>query len=372
MQKMLFIYGPLNAGGAERVLLDFLSNLDRKKYDISLCLMIDGGTLAHEIPKDIKTFALWTDYNLNYKLAYRTSIWFGNDYLFKRVLHKKIKDEYDVIISFLEGMPLKLHSLLLYNSKNITWVHADLDKHRYSQNSFYKKREQEAYEKMDTVVCVSKDTEKAFLRRFQNFKKPTLSIYNPIDNLKIQTLSKAFVVEKSEKFKIVLVGRLTEPKRIDRALRVAALCKSEKLNIQFQIVGDGEFRDELKKMVADLDINDYVEFVGYQNNPYPYIKEADVLLSSSAYEGFGLVLCEAMCLGVPAIATKTAGPSEIIGDNRYGLLCEHDDKAIFEAIKELCNNIDLQKHYKEMGLKRALDFSVTNAMEQFDQMIDGK
>lgn len=370
-KKILFIYGPLNAGGAERVLLDFLKNLDRNKYDISLCQTISGGKLFNELPNDIKLISLCQNYNLYYKIAYRASIWLGNDFLFKRVIQKKIKENYDVVISFLEGMPLKIHTLIDSNAKNITWVHIDLDNFRYTESNFFRKKEREAYMKMDEIICVSQDTKNAFLKRFSGIENTVSTIYNPIDILTIKKLAEnEDRLLKDNVFKIVIVGRLTFQKKIERVVEVAAKFLNYNIPTKFFIVGDGELKKELQFLVKKFQVEHLVEFVGYQSNPYPYIKNADLLLSTSAYEGFGLVLCEAMALGTPVVSTKTAGPTEIIGANEFGLLCDHSIESIFEALKTMIESEELRNCYIQKGFERVKEYSLENALNQFDQLID--
>lgn len=291
--KLLFIYGPLGGGGAERVLIDLLSNLDQEKYDIDLCLMTGQGILLPEVPSHVNIIPLWPTYTNYYKLAFRLSKWGITDYLFKRVLANKLGSKYDVEISFLEGMPLKLHALMKTTAKKITWVHCDLYNFHYTNNQFKKGEELKAYSKMDTIVCVSNDALLAFNKRFPTCDTTKQVIYNPVDIAKIQLLSTAFVPVKTERFTIVTVGRLTMPKKIDRILRLAARLKNEKVNCQFQIIGDGELKTDLQKLASELQVEDCVEFLGFVKNPYPYIKNADLMVVSSGFEGFGLVVCEA-------------------------------------------------------------------------------
>lgn len=367
--KLLFIYGPLNAGGAERVLLDYLHNLDRATYDISLCLIVDGGTLLHEMPEDIQTFSLFPSYNWHYKFAYRISIWFGLDFLFQRILKQKINQNYDVIISFLEGMPLKMHSLMDSKAKNYTWVHADLDLHRYTQANFYKGDELAAYKKMDKIILVSKNAENSFLKRFPSLAIKTEVILNPVDIKKVNILSKQVCLKVNITPTIVSIGRLTNPKQIHRLLFVAKKFFKSGIPVKFQIIGDGELRLDLENLAKELQVDHLVSFLGYQANPYPYIKSADVLVSASSYEGFGLVLCEAMALGVPVVSTKTAGPIEIIGNNEFGLLCEHDVDAIYKALKQMLENNELREYYIQKGQERVKDFSLENALQHFDKLL---
>ena len=157
---------------------------------------------------------------------------------------------------------------------------------------------------------------------------------------------------------------------MDRVIRLAARFKQEQIKVRFQIIGDGELKAELLVLRKILDVEDVVEFIGFVKNPFPYIKSADLLLLSSAFEGFGLVVCEAMCLGVPVVSTKTAGPTEIIDNNKYGLLCDHDDESIYNNVKRMIEDDALRLHYKEVGLQRVKDFSVENTLTQFDQLIN--
>lgn len=369
MKKILFIYGPLGGGGAERVLIDLLANLDYSRYEVDLCLMVNGGVLLPEVPKQVNIIPLWEKYSLYYKIAYRESKWLGSNFLFKRKLKQKLSKKYDVEISFLEGMPLKLHALMNSQAKKITWVHCDLFTFHYTKHQFAKGEELRAYNKMVTVVCVSNDALQAFEKRYPNCIAEKKVIYNPIDTKKILRMADADLVQKNEKFTIITVGRLTPPKKMDRVIRLAARFKKEQIDVRFQIIGDGELKEELLSLRRELMVEDLVEFTGFVKNPFPYIKKADMMFVSSGYEGFGLVVCEAMCLGVPVVSTKTAGPTEIIDNNRYGLLCEHDDESIYLAVKQLIDNPNLRGKYTEAGLERAQDFSVVNTLIEFDKLL---
>ncbi|MGZ9675080.1 glycosyltransferase [Flavobacterium sp. GNP001] len=368
MKKILFLYGPLNAGGAERVLIDILRNLDYKRYDVTLCLMVNQGVLLHEIPKEVTLISLWNDYSLYYKIAFRMSVWFSNSFMFTRILKKKIIEEYDVEVSFLEGMPLKLHGLLNTKAKKISWVHCDLYNFHYTNKQFEKNEELATYNKMDKVVCVSNDAKLAFEKRFPTCSSEITVIYNPIDRKKIELMAQDSST-KSPVFTIVCVGRLTLPKKMDRVIRLASRLKEEHYQVHFQIIGEGELRADLLAQIADFNVSDYVTLLGYVANPFPHMKNADLLLLSSGFEGFGLVVCEAMVLGVPVVSTKTAGPIEIIDENRYGLLCDHDDESIYEAVKKMINDEALRNHFQKVGYTRAQDFSVENTIKQFEALL---
>ncbi|MGB3343722.1 MAG: glycosyltransferase [Aequorivita sp.] len=369
--KLLFIYGPLGGGGAERVLIDILNNLDKSKYDADLCLIVNQGILLSEVPSNITIIPLWKSYNSYYKLAYRLSKWGISDYLFKRVLSKKLKKKYDVEISFLEGMPAKLHGMTKSSGKKISWVHCDLYNFPYEKQLYSKGDDLKTYNSMDRIVCVSKDALGAFSKRFPDCKTPIEVIYNPIDISKILKKSHQEIeVNNKHSLTVITVGRLTLQKRIDRIIRLAKRMKLEQENIHFQIIGDGELKEELLLLRKKLDVEDYVSFKGFVNNPYPYIADADIMLLPSGYEGFGLVVCEAMALGIPVISTKTAGPTEIIDNNRYGLLCNHDDHSIYDAVMKMYRLEQMRQEYSDLGRQRAEDFSVHHTMESLYALIN--
>lgn len=369
-KKILFIYGPLGGGGAERVLLDLLSNMDYSTYEVDLCVIVNQGILLTDVPKHVNVIPLWENYSLYYKIAYRLSIWFGINIMFRKVLKEKITKQYFAEISFLEGMPLKLHALMKTKSKKITWVHCDILNFPYEANQFAKGEELKAYNKMDTVVCVSNDALIAFRNRFPACNSDIQMIYNPIDTEKILRLSNEYQLETDGTFTVVTVGRLTPQKKMDRVIRLASRMKQEQIRVRFQIIGDGELKNELLLLRNELDVEDIVEFKGFVKNPFPYIKSADLMFVSSGFEGFGLVVCEAMCLGVPVVSTKTAGPTEIIDENKFGLLCDHDDESIYNTVRMIYEKPELREYYQEKGRERAKMFEVKRTVESLENILN--
>ena len=362
--KYIFITGPLNGGGAERVLLDILHNFDYMQHEVHVCQIVAGGQLMKEIPEQVKQLHLWPTYTLGYKLANHISNKLGIDYFIRYRMRQVLTEEYDVAISFLEGTPLKFHAIGQPKAKrHYSWVHCDLYNFPYEKGQFRSENEElKAYNAMDAVICVAKDTEKAFNKRFPTIKTTVRTIYNPVDITKVQRMGNACTIE-NKNFTVLCLGRISPQKKFDRVVRVAALLKTKGLPIHFQIIGQGELKSEIEQMIKDYGVQDRVEIKPFQSNPFPYVKAAEVLLSSSVAEGFSLVICEAMALGTPVIATRTAGPIEILQD-KYGLLCEHDDETIAAAVEQMFLNPDLRRNCAETARARVQDFAVENTMKQ--------
>ena len=362
-KKYLFIYGQINCGGAERVLIDILNNFDYSSNEVDLLQIIGGGDLSDELPKEVNILTAWNSYSLNYKHANKLSTKFSNNTLFKIKLQKVLCDKkYDVAISFLEGMPLKIHSLVTSIAKrNYSWVHCDLYSNPYEKNLFRKNDELYAYNIMDSIICVSSETKDAFIKRFPKCNSNINVIYNPLDFVKIKKLSTEYSVNNTD-YTIVVVGRLVCQKKIDRVIRIAKKIKDDNLPITIQIIGDGVLKNKLMDFAKNLNVDKHIQFLGYKKNPYPYIKAANLLLSTSENEGFSLVICEAMCLDIPVISTKTCGPLEILDNNKYGILCDHNDDSIYNAIKLLYSDKELSKKYSNGGYDRVKMFSIENCM----------
>lgn len=368
--RYLFIDGQLNAGGAERVLLDILNHFDYDKHDVTLLQVIGGGTLADEIPAQVNVISAWSSYDNSYKIATRLALKLGIKSIWRNRLLKSLNEaKFDVAISFLEGMPLKAHSLITdVAEQNYSWVHVDLFTSHYESPMFASEQDElECYNKMDGVIAVAQGTADAFKQRFPSCISPVKVIYNPIDVEKINRMAFEEAIE-NKTFTIAVVGRISPPKKLDRVIRLARRLKDSKLDVQIQLIGDGNLRGELEQMAQALEVTDIVQFLGFKRNPYPYIKAADLLLSTSGWEGFSLVICEAMALGTPVVATRTAGPTEIIGENEYGVLCEHDDDSIFKAVKNIIIDVDMYKHYSRKGLQRVQLFSPSNLICKLEDL----
>lgn len=370
-KRILLIDGPLGGGGAERVLIDILRNIDYSRFDVDLAVICRGGVLMDEVPSVVNIIELWPGYSWDYKLAYRVSKWFHCNWLLSRKMNgPKLRRDYDIEISFLEGMPLKLGALRTTKAKKATWVHADLFTHKYEADQFYPGEELEAYNKMDVIVNVSKDSEDAFCRRFPDCVAEKRVIYNPIDRAKIESLAGEYDVANSvNAMTVITVGRVSSPKKPERLLQVAKLACDAGLPVRFKWVGDGELRSQMMALRDQMGLTDMVEFTGFCKNPFPHIKSADIMMVTSDFEGFCLVICEAMCLGVPVISTRTAGPTEIIGANEFGVLTDLTPEALFNALKRWVDNPAERKAQALKSFARPSAYSVDKTIELLYNLI---
>lgn len=165
---------------------------------------------------------------------------------------------------------------------------------------------------------------------------------------------------------VLAAGRLVAQKAYPDLIRAFA-CLIQALPARLIVLGHGPLQAELVALTYDLGVGECVEFVGYQPNPYSYMARASVLVLASHYEGFGIVLLEALACGVPVVATDCpSGPREILADGEYGLLVPvGDPQALAESMRRLLTDPALAAKLREDGVKRAAEFSIERVADQF-------
>ena len=200
----------------------------------------------------------------------------------------------------------------------------------------------------DIIITQSKSMDED-LKNYIN--KKTKVIYNPISLKNILSLSeeKSSIKLDSKFLNIVSVGRLAHEKDYKTAILSIAKLKNKIKNIKYFILGEGELKEELIKYSISLGLNEDVVFTGHLKNPFPIIKNANLLLLTSLYEGFSNVILESLALKTPVVATDSPGGNrEIILNSENGFLAKtgnSDDivQKIMLVNKQQNYNIDLSK-----------------------------
>ena len=368
MKKILFIHQNLQGGGAEKVLLDIINNFDFTTYEVTLLLYEGTGIYQNQLDQRVRVISLLSSKEV-VVLGYlrKLSLWFLLDVYLKLKLNSSLKDNrYDTIISFMEGISVKCHSFLINRSKkNISWVHIDLVLNNWCSNEFRSLQEQRMiYKKIDRIVAVSDGVKTSFEKLFPGLHADV--IYNLIDRRQIYEKARQDQYKKT-RFTVCNVGRLAEQKRQDRIVEVAEICKKNNLDIDFIILGQGPLLDMLKSMVKERGLNK-VHFLGFKSNPYPFIASSDVFLLTSDSEGYPLVVCEALCLGKPIIATDITGPHELLCDGS-GILTTKEPIQIYNALYELYTNKKLLAQYNEKALAKSSIFDIARQMHDIYQVL---
>lgn len=270
--------------------------------------------------------------------------------LFQKSYYKKyIQDNYDIEIAFLEGPITRLISTKNKSTKKIAWIHNDIS--RVYGNSLKAKIklmiDRSIYNKYQKLVFVSKDNKEVFDIRYPNIKPSEEVIYNYINS---QT-----VMEKAEEtidfefdhnqINFLTVARLVEQKGIDRLIRIHRELIANHYNNKFYIIGDGPERKKLEKLIEEEHLEKTFILFGAKENPYPYIKQADIFCLLSKFEGYGMVLEEAKILNKPIIITNTAA-REAVENYKNAVIVENDEHEIYNKLKYIIEN-DIQTFENE-------------------------
>lgn len=359
----------LNAGGAEKVLIELLKFIDYSLFDITLVLYWKEGVYLSDISDNVHTIGLFKKRNILSRLFFRMSR-NGFDMPLRILLNKKLEHCTDLSISFMEGIPVKMQDLYVSSAQRLSWVHTDLLSDHWTRSFFTPGTEELIYGKCQQILFVSKVSLNNFKKVFPHVYARMDTFYNPIDK---ETIQNNILPEKGKNnvFSIVSVGRLTVQKSYDKLISAVAILKNRGKIVRLQIVGDGPLREQLDILVDNLNLNSEVSLFGYQKNPYAFMAKADLFVSSSYVEGYPLVICEALCLGIPVLATETAGALEIL-EGGYGYIVNHTPESLADGIEKLIDNPELLMRYKLKAKERSLSFDINKTVKEFEFLLSDK
>lgn len=227
------------------------------------------------------------------------------------------------------------------------------------------------YVRADAVVGVSKGVVED-LSTSLSLGNKVHTIYNPFDLQKISKQSLEEVDELLPDKYIVGVARLAPQKNFQVLLEAFSRLHTSFPELHLVICGEGEQEVSLKKLAQEYGIDSKTHFVGFKENPFPYMRKSMLLVSTSLWEGFSNILIEGMAAGTVIISSNCpSGPAEILGEgNKYGILTEVGNvQDLTEQITLLVNNEELRMKYLVAGEKRCLDFSTESTVSRYLQII---
>lgn len=234
------------------------------------------------------------------------------------------------------------------SSYKIAWIHSDFTKCTGIFDWFNnEEKTKNAYKQFNKIVCVSQYAKEKFTERI-GIKENIIVRYNINLTDDIKNKAEEKIEEKFNKntFKVCTVDRLVEGKEYDRLLRIHKRLIYEDLKHALIIVGDGPDREKLTKYINDNNLNNSVYLLGRKANPYKYIKNSDLFVCSSRWEGFSTVISEAVILEKPVLTTRISGTEELFLNSEYGLITENDEKSLYKGLKDILNNNEFYFNYQ--------------------------
>lgn len=341
-KKVLFYTSGIGLGGVERVILEVLKLIDKDKFDIKLALQYENENLfEEEIPKEVDYKYMLPLNIINRSLYYRSrkknifyKVLYSLNMMYEKYIIKKNYLEYskdrDIVIDFKSGDFLKLITLNK-NQRKICWFHSDITKlNRYLER---KNKLRKQLSLVDKIVCICNEMKEELVHEMLELENKIDVIYNPFDIEKI--LKKAedideLSIEDKEKMKeeyIIMVSRLElKMKDFFTLFKAFEIVRNKYRNIKLYLLGDGPDREIIQKKIEEMKLGENIILLGQRKNPYPWIKNAKILVHSSLSEGFGLVLVEGLILEKNIVSTNCkVGPKEILNNGKYGTLVKIED-----------------------------------------------
>lgn len=313
----------LQGGGAERVVLTLGQGFHDLGYEVHIVRF--KPLVEYELNPNLNYHLLrYKPYKLIIGEQRRNKIFARavDDYILNKI------GKPDIVLSNLERA-----DSVLSNSKldNIVYViHNTLSlSNKFSQvkdTDKLKSKLIDIYSK-HPCVCVSNGVKEDFIKNIGKVSAMT-AIHNPIDRDYIRKMADAFVPEYQNY--VIHVGSFKRAKRHDVLLK--AYAKTDQ-SMPLLLLGQGKFKKEMERLAITLNVQDKVVFLGFRDNPFPYIKHAQFKVLTSDWEGFALVIAEALALGTPVISTDCpSGPSELLPE--YNLMPMNDIDAIADKLNQ--------------------------------------
>ena len=368
MKNILFLIHDLGQGGAEKVLVNLVNNMDRSKFDISVTVLFGGGVNEQFLAPDIHFHAVFPK-----EVP-------GNSKLMKLLtpvqLHKLcVKEHYDIEVSYLEGPSARVISGCQDpDTKLVSWIHVEQHTMDKLAGSFRSEKEARAcYDRFDQTVCVSQYVHDDFCRLL-DFQKPCRVLYNTVESDKILTGAGEAAPELADdgKIRLIAVGTLKQSKGYMRLLNIIKRLRDEQYPMHLYILGIGPLQAEMEEYIRRNELQDTVTLLGYQTNPYKYVSKCDLFVCASFAEGFSTAATEALIVGTPVCTVEVSGMKEMLGENNeWGIVTENNEEALYQGIKELLDDPVLLAHYKEKASRRGSDFSTKETVRAVENMLLG-
>jgi glycosyltransferase involved in cell wall biosynthesis len=393
--KMLIANIHMKPGGNRRSLLNLLSNIDMENNEVDLFLFAREENVREDIDR-IKGVRL-LDESLLLKMFYTPlKTYYEKNEISKMVLKKGISfltrvigtrkmllflmlfqrrlGGYDVAISFAHdkwvggfyGGCNDFVKRKVSAKRKVAWIHNDPYKLAFTRDICEK-----TYKEFDCIVNVSKACKEKFDEIIPRYKGKSVVVYNMFNAGDIRNMAAECNPYDYGGFKIVTVARIFNlQKRIDRIIECCRRLKSDGIGgFRWYVVGDGPDMSWLTEKAASEGLEDIVIFEGHKENPYPYMKHADVFVLTSRYEAQGMVLTESLVTGTPVIVTDYEEAFEFVKHNLNGIITVNSTDGVHGAVKDILLHKEILLPLR--GYIAQQDFDNSPAVEQFWSAIKG-
>lgn len=365
-KRLLFFINTLSCGGAEKVLVDLVNTL-KNQYDVTVVSVL-GGTYENSLSDDVKYRKIVNCKNA-FLQKFFSKIIFKTPYCIVNAFF--LRGKFDIEVAYLGGFSTKVIAHRRSKAKKIAFVHTDVSKSGKYDNLYGTREEAlKEYNKFYTVCFVSEVAKSGFENKYGSLKN-TYVIHNvvDVDAIKLQAEKENNYDYKTQGLKMISVGRLSYEKGYDRLIKILKKLENE-FDFELWILGEGAERQKLEALIEEGQVKS-VKLLGYQQNPYSFVKKADLYICSSLFEGYSTSVTEAIVLGVPVLTTDCAGMNEILKNGIYGIITENSEEGLKNGLLNVFNDKNYYENLKTTLQKYSREYSNEYAIKEYDKLFKG-
>lgn len=352
MKNVLIVMSTLYNGGAEKSLVNFLNELPSDKYNVDLLLFEKKGIFLKQVPeyinlletpkrirqlyhKDLRKAGGMLPVKVVGSLVSKISTQGESEMRAFRWKHfyskfiSKLEKHYDVAFAYISADIMRFVVDKVNADKKIVTIHNDYIAAKYSRKDDYS-----YLEKIDTITSISDTCVDILKKVFPEFKEKIVCLPNITSSTILRKRAEEFFPQEYEKdvINILSIGRLSEQKGFDIAIKAAKILKQNGQSFKWFIIGTGELQNELSELINENDLEMNFILLGARENPYPYIKNCSIFVQPSRFEGKSVVLDEAKILACPIIATNYPTVKDQLQEGVEGMIVPMDAEGISKGI----------------------------------------
>lgn len=394
-KKILIIHPSMEIGGAERALIGLLNTFDYKKYDVDLLLYGHHGDFMPLIPTEVNLLPYNDKYDIfdssilnllkkfkifpaifrlyarklekfhSKKKGIPHSVWHAQQLIHKNIIKfiPNVKGEYNLAINFL-GIPSVLVKRVKAKVK-LTWIHTD-----YSKIVADHDLDLELFNKIDKIINVSEDCKRIFENFYPELRSKSIVIENILNQRLIQKLANESETPEFENnnIKLLSIGRFGDAKNFESIPLIAKhITKISNIKFTWYIIGYGKGESIILENIKKYDVKDKVIILGKRTNPYPYIKNCDMYIQPSRFEGKAVTVREAQMLLKPVVITNYPTAHSQVKHGYDGIIVPMENEACANGIADFINKKDLQNQIIQ-NLRKS-DFSNSQEITKIYSLI---
>lgn len=384
--KVLLLLSSLHGGGAERVAVHLLNQMDKARYDVRMGLLRGAGPYFDRADQSRVIVAPEGETHFNYdgpnSAQYTPGKIVGSAVRAPLAFRKMIADERpDVVMSFLKGTNLLVWlALMNMGARRPSWVARegnnvlaviDEETSHKTVAGVSLGLTRKAYQRADTVLANSTDMAAGLTRDLHLDPAAMRMINNPIDVAGIREAAQAPLAGAPNRPFILTAGRLEYQKSHETLIRAFAregIWRTHSL----VILGKGSRLAELQRLAAQLGVGEYVRFIGFAPNPYAWMARAELFVLPSRWEGFPTVAAEAMAAGTALLMSDCSfGPRDVIEPGVSGELFPVDDEtALGAAMTRLLGDPVRRAALAAAGMRRVERFALAPMLAAYGELFD--